>query len=307
MKAFSMAAGTLGLLPLLLSVLAVHAVTDVTAKPEGATYATDDPPCYFPTDFVAVPVRAVREVTADSRVITFGLPEGVSLSLPVSSCILMKATGAGKDGADVIKPYNPISPNTVKGSFDLLIKIYPGGGASQFAGKLEPGDMVPFKQVKPNVKPFRYPFVGVQKITMLAGGTGIAPMIQALYPILETAGETTQVRLIYSNKSPDDIMLKPELDYLASKHADRFQVIYVVGESDDDDRAVANEGWAGETGWIDEEKVGRLAFPPAEGTRVWVCGVDDMYVALAGSRLKPLAAGSALHNLGFTEDMVWRS
>ena len=50
-----------------------------------------------------------------------------------------------------------------------------------------------------------------------------------------------------------------------------------------------NEGWSGEVGWIDAEKVSRLAFPPAEGTAIWVCGVDDMYVALAGSRLKPLS------------------
>ena len=142
---------------------------------------------------------------------------------------------------------------------------------------------------------------------MLAGGTGVAPMIQALHPLLETPGETTKVRLIYGNKSPSEIMLKSELDRLAAAHSDRFEVIYVVGESEDDDRAVENEGWSGEVGWIDAEKVSRLAFPPAEGTAIWVCGVDDMYVALAGSRLKPLAPDSVLAKLGYSEDMVWRS
>ena len=139
------------------------------------------------------------------------------------------------------------------------------------------------------------------------GGTGIAPMLQALRAILETPGDEIKVRLIFSNRTPDDIMLKAELDELKYEHAARFKVSYVVGEDPDDDRAVANDGWEGETGWIDEEKISRLAFPPSPGTRIWVCGVDDMYVSLAGSRLKPLAEGSTLHKLGYTEEMVWRS
>jgi len=219
----------------------------------------------------------------------------------------LRAKGAGPDGKDAIKPYNPISSNRDTGTFDLLIKVYPEGTASKWAGALKPGDMVGFKQVKPNIKPFLYPFPSVERITMLAGGTGIAPMIQALHPLLTTAGETRQVRLLYGNKSPDDIMLKPQLDALAKAHADRFTVTYVVGETEDDDRAVENDGWEGETGWIDAEKVKRLAFPPAAGTVVWVCGVDDMYTSLAGSRLKPLAPDSALAQLGYAAEMVWRS
>ena len=218
----------------------------------------------------------------------------------------MKAVGA-KNGKDAVKPYNPISSNSVKGSFDLLIKSYDDGSASKFASSLTVGDKVAFKQAKFNIKPFRYPFPGVERLTMLAGGTGLAPMLQALYPLLETPGETRKVRLIYGNKSPDDILMKKELDRLASTYSDRFEVFYVVGREDFDESARDSHGWEGEVGWIDEEKIKRLAFPPAAGTIAWVCGVDDMYASLAGSRMEPLAPGSALHNLGYTEEMVWRS
>ena len=287
---------------------AASAATDgeCAAAPEGSKYA-HNPPCYFPTEFLEVPVKAVRQETHNSKVITFALPEGTSLSLPVSSAILMKAVGAGEGGKDVIKPYNPISSNSVLGSFDLLIKGYEGGAASQWAMALQPGDRVAFKQVKGNIKPFLYPFPKVERITMLAGGTGIAPMIQALHAILETTGDTIKVRILYSNKSPADIMLKATLDDLKYEYAARLKVTYIVGEDEDDDRAVANDGWEGETGWIDEEKIRRLAFPPAPGTVVWVCGVDDFYVALAGSRMKPLTEDSVLRKLGYTEEMVWRS
>ena len=46
---------------------------------------------------------------------------------------------------------------------------------------------------------------------------------------------------------------------------------------------------------------------PAEGSVVWVCGMDAFYNDLAGSRMKPLAPGTALHELGYTDAMVWRS
>ena len=291
---------------LLLLTRFASAAEECEAPPADSTYASD-PPSYFPTEFLSVPVRAIRKETHNSFVITFGLPEGVSLNLPISSAILMRAPGAGKNGGDAIKPYNPISSNAQLGSFDLLIKVYEGGTVSRWAGALQPGDRVAFKQVKANVKPFRYPFAGVEQITMLAGGTGIAPMMQALHALLETPHDARKVRLLYGNKSPDDIMLRAELDALAKAHADRLEVTYIVGEDEDDQRAVFNDGWEGETGWIDEDKVRRLAFPPGSGVRVWVCGVDAMYDALAGSRLKPLAEGSVLHRLGYTDEMVWRS
>lgn len=268
--------------------------------PDGSKFASN-PAGFFPTSFHDVPVKSVRQETHNSKIITFGLPEGVSLSLPVSSAIMMNAPKV-KGGKDVARPYNPISSNTQTGSFDLLIKVYEQGHTSKFAGTLKPGDRVSFKQVKGNVKKFRYPF-GKQSITMLAGGTGVAPMYQALQPLLTTPGDTTQIHLIYSNVSPQDIMLKAELDALAAKYSDRFKVTYVVGGSTDE----TVPGWTGETGWIDEDKVKRLGFPPDDGTVVWICGVDAMYDSLAGSRMKPLTAGSALQNLGYNDGMVWRS
>ena len=93
------------------------------------------------------------------------------------------------------------------------------------------------------------------------------------------------------------------LDALAQAH-DRLEVFYVVGDRPD---APAIPGWSGETGWIDQEKIRRLAFPPAPDTAIWICGVDEMYKSLAGSRMKPLTPESALTALGYSDEMVWRS
>ena len=281
------------------------------APAAGLTYASD-PPCYFPVEGLPAEVLEVTKATHNSKVIKFGLPDGVSLNLPVSSCIMLKAPGLD-DGEDMWKPYNPISSNADTGSFELLIKTYDkpikrsiivneGGACSVFAGNLKPGDTVEFKQLGGNVKKWQYPF-GKSKITMIACGTGITPMVQALYPLLTTPGDTTKIRLIYSNATPDDIMLKDKIDRAAAAFPDRLEVTYVVGTTEDAKPA----GWTGEVGWIDEDKIKRLAFPPAADAQVWVCGTEALYKSLAGSRMKDLAEGSALHSLGYTEEMLWRS
>ena len=97
---------------LLLTAIAA-ADDECAAAPADATYAS--PGMHFPTDWLEVPVLAVRAETHDSKVITFRLPAGASLNLPISSAILMKVPGVGDGGKDVIKPYNPISSNKVLG------------------------------------------------------------------------------------------------------------------------------------------------------------------------------------------------
>jgi cytochrome-b5 reductase len=263
--------------------------------PDDAKYASD---CYFPSNyFLEVPVLMIKDETRNSKVITFGLPSGRTLNHPISSAILMNVPKA--DGSFAVRPYNPISSKD--GSFELLIKIYPDGIAGTYVSQLKVGDLVAFRQIKGNIKPFRFPFDGIQKITMIAGGTGIAPMYQALVPILEHS--TQEVRLLYGNKTPDDIMLRTELDALAAKYPSRFEVYYVIGDEEFDSR---HEASGYETGWVDAAKIQRLGFPPADSV-AWLCGVDDMYTSLAGSRMKPLTEDSALYKLGFTDANVWRS
>jgi len=78
--------------------------------------------CFFPTEFHDVPLVAVKEYNHDTKIFTFGLPAGVSLDLPVCSCILVKGTNA--DGEPAIRPYTPTSSNEQKDSFDLMVKVF---------------------------------------------------------------------------------------------------------------------------------------------------------------------------------------
>ena len=210
--------------------------------------------CILPTTFIDLPLVAKREYNHDSTIYTFGLPEGKSLSLPVCACVLLKAPGRGRgpngkddlDGSDAIRPYTPMSDNSMLGQFELCVKRYDGGSVSQWLYGLELGAKVGFKHISFNIKA-PYPFDGKKSITLLCAGTGLAPMYQvcpspiaatistssplgarpgttparsdlpaprlwqALWKLLGTPGDKRQVVLLYGNKSVEDILLKVEL------------------------------------------------------------------------------------------------
>ena len=265
-----------------------------TAPPASAEYASS---CFFPTDWHSVPLVGVKPYNHDSKVFTFGLPEGRSLDLPVCACILLQ--GKDKNGEDAVRPYTPISGNTV-GHFDLLVKVYEQGVVSQYLNNLAVGSLVPFKHIKFNIKA-QYPF-GKKSITMISGGTGITPMYQALELLCMTPGDETKITLLYGNKSPEDILMKDELDALAAKSGGRLKVVHVVGTQQDQPPI---PGWDGELGWVDAAKVEKYGYPPSDDTLVMVCGVPSLYEVFCGPRTEPeLKEGSVLHKLGYTTSMV---
>lgn len=230
---------------------------------------------------------------------TFGLPEDVSLDLPVCACLLLR--GYSAEGEEAVRPYTPISRNDLKGSFDLLVKIYDKGVVTQWLAQRKIGDTIAFKHIKFNIKS-QYPFHGKSKINMICGGTGITPMYQALLQIVHTRGDALQVVLLYGNRSPEDILLREELRELEELGGGRVKVVYVVGSK----RGMPPiEGWDGQRGWVDQDKVKEFCFGPGDDVLTMVCGVPGLYDVMCGSRAEPeIKEGTVLAKLGYTKDMV---
>lgn len=246
-----------------------------------------------------MPLVHMEEVSHDVTLYTFGLPKDTALNLPTCACILLKGPN------DSVRPYTPISETSKLGSFDLLVKRYPNGAVSQYLHELSIGDRVAFKHIKFNIKA-QYPFEGAQNITLLAAGTGITPMYQALLKLMNTPGDSRKVTLLYGSKSKADILLLPELEVMAKAHTDRLKIVHIVGTSPTDsppsewDHVASVQG-----GWIDEAKIKEYAAPPANDTLIFVCGLPGMYDALCGPRTEPeLAEGSVLQRLGYSQKMV---
>ena len=263
--------------------------------PEDPEYCS---PCVLPTDWAEAPLLRKKRYSHDSSTFTFGLPPGQSLNLPVCACVLMR--GFDSKGEEVVRPYTPTSSNAIKGSFDLLVKVYEQGTVSKWLDGLDLGTMVGFKHIPFNIKA-QYPF-GKKTVTMIAGGTGITPMYQALQCIAANPDDAMEVTLLYGNKSPEDILLRKELDALAAKSLGRIKVVHVVGTSPGQPPI---NGWDGELGWVDEAKFVAHAAPPSEDTLVMVCGLPALYDVFCGPRTEDtVKGGTVLHRLGYTAEMV---
>ncbi|KAF5207623.1 Nadh--cytochrome b5 reductase [Thalictrum thalictroides] len=199
----------------------------------------------------------------------FALPTPSSvLGLPIGQHISCR----GKDalGEDVIKPYTPTTLDSDVGYFELVIKMYPQGRMSHFFRELRVGDYMSVKGPKGR---FKYQPGEVKAFGMLAGGSGITPMFQVARAILENPKDKTNVHLIYANVTFEDILLKEELDSLASNYPGRFKVYYVLNQPP--------EEWNGGVGFVSKEMIQEHLPAPASDIRILRCGPPPMNKAMA--------------------------
>jgi cytochrome-b5 reductase len=137
----------------------------------------------------------------------------------------------------------------------------------------------------------------------VAGGAGITPMFQALRSILDNPEDKTRVSLVYANKTESDILMKKELDGLASQHPNQFTTTYVVNDSKSTDKSL-------EKGYVTKEILSKIL--PAklenEDVKVLVCGPPAMLDAIAGAKSgmgwTQGKVGGILKDLGLTEKQV---
>lgn len=254
--------------------------------------------CVFGEDFKAATLVERTQLTHDTIMATFDFgDESKPLGLSTCACILAKFNEEGSPDP-IVRPYTPVSTNRLLGKFQLVIKVYEMGKMSQHIQKLPIGGTLEFKHISKNVK-VQYPF-GKKFLTMLVGGTGITPMVQALHAILGTATDETQVTMVYGNKAQKDILLKELLDKWSADYPTRLKVVHVLSDAADDST------WTGPKGFITKELLAEQCPPASEDHMVMVCGPPPMYTALCGPRDKPEELTGALSEMGFTASQVFK-
>jgi len=182
----------------------------------------------------------------------------------------------------------------------LVIKKYPDSKVGARLHDLKEGDAVEMKG--PNQQWKLDLDHAVTNYAMIAGGTGITPLIQAAKHILDNH-EGAKVTLITFNKTNKDILLRQELGALRRQHRGRFMVKHVI-ESGEKFHILLE-------GSPNEELLGQLLpAPDAEGgVLVMVCGRPPMTAAVAGPKAKDYTQGELggiLKSLGFSSSQVWK-
>jgi len=213
-------------------------------------------------------LRARIEVNHNTRLFRFDLPHADDvLGLPIGQHLSLKAT---IDGKEVYRSYTPVSSDDDLGHFDLLIKVYEKGAMSKYLDSLKEGDHIDVRGPKGL---FVYKPNMVKALGMIAGGTGITPMLQIIRAILKNPEDQTQLRLIFANVTEQDILLRDELDELAAKRSN-FKVYYVLN--------VPPEGWTGGVGFVSQEMIEQQLPKPNAEIKVVMCGPPPMNKAMLG-------------------------
>ncbi|XP_008775986.1 NADH--cytochrome b5 reductase 1-like [Phoenix dactylifera] len=264
-----------GIAVAVVAVAAGAAYLYLTKKPKG---------CLDPENFKDFKLVEKRHLSHNVAKFQFALPTPTSvLGLPIGQHISCR----GKDslGEEVIKPYTPTTLDSDVGYFELVIKMYPQGRMSHHFREMRVGDYLSVKGPKGR---FRYQPGQVRAFGMIAGGSGITPMFQVTRAILENPKDKTEVYLIYANVTYEDILLKEELDGLASNYPTRFKVYYVLNQPPDQ--------WNGGVGFVSKEMIRVHCPAPAPDIQILRCGPPPMNKAMA----------SHLDDLGYPKEMQFQ-
>jgi ferredoxin-NADP reductase len=109
-------------------------------------------------------------------------------------------------------------------------------------------------------------------LLLVAGGSGIAPLM-AMIRHRAARSSNVPVRLLFSSRSLEDVIYKPELDRLAAR-ADGLEVLHTLTRS-------RPSGWTGYARRIDADMLAEVGFPPEQRPLCMVCGPTEMVEAVA--------------------------
>lgn len=233
--------------------------------------------------FQPLPLVDKRLVAPGVYRLVFELPSpDAVLGLPIGQHVAIKATVAG---AAVQRSYTPVSNNADRGLLDLVVRVYPDGllTGGYLAG-LAVGDEVLFRGPKGAM---RYRRGLCSQVGMLAGGTGITPMYQLIRAICEDPRDTTEVSLVYANRTEGDILLRDELEAFARRYPANLRIHYLLDNPP--------EAWTHGTGYVTKELMAeKFPDPSVDGSKVMLCGPPGMVNA----------AKKALVELGYEKPAV---
>jgi len=252
---------------------------------------------------------AREQVTHNVVRLVFGpLPAGADApaDLPVASCLLVKAPIGSDDGKGgnkaVLRPYTPTTPPGTKGTLELVVKTYEKGVMSKHLASLSPGkDSLDFKGPIPKVA---YAANERAHIGMIAGGTGVTPMLQVIEHALRDSSDETRLSLVFANVSESDILLRKRLDALAAAHPARLSVRYLVEKP-----SLGGIFWKGGVGRVTAEELERALPAPGSGGLVYVCGPPPMMAAVSLGKAPDKSQGELggmLKAMGYEAEEVYK-
>ncbi|KAA6411386.1 MAG: NADH-cytochrome b5 reductase 1 [Lasallia pustulata] len=224
-----------------------------------------------PDAFQEFPLKEKTVLSHNVAIYRFALNSPTDiLGLPIGQHMSVAATIGGKE---IVRSYTPITGDEHPGYFELLIKSYPTGNISKHMAQMKIEQTLKVRGPKGAMV---YAPGLVRRFGMIAGGTGITPMLQIIKAIIRGrprngGNDTTEVDLIFANVNSEDILLKEDLDALA-KEDPHFRVYYVLNNPP--------EKWDGGVGFVTPDIIKAKLPAPAQDIKILICGPPPMVGAM---------------------------
>ncbi|KAM4553232.1 NADH-cytochrome b5 reductase 2 [Fundulus diaphanus] len=243
----------------------------------------EDPTIKYP-----LPLISKQEISHDTKKFRFGLPsKSHILGLPVGQHVYLSAK---VNGSLVVRSYTPVSSDEDQGFVDLVVKIYykgthpnypDGGQMSQYLDNMAIGDTIDFrgpnglliykgkgvfsiratKKTEPKVQTFKH-------VGMIAGGTGITPMLQLIRRITSDPADNTKCSLIFANQTEKDILLWNELKDVQKNNPDKVKIWYSLDKPPKD--------WSYSSGYVNHDMINEHIPAAARDVLIVLCGPAPM-------------------------------
>ncbi|XP_059557057.1 cytochrome b5 reductase 4 isoform X3 [Myotis daubentonii] len=198
-------------------------------------------------------------------------------------------------GTEIVKPYTPVSASLLSEFKEpvipnnkyiyFLIKIYPAGLFTPELDHLQIGDFVSVSNPEGNFKISQ--FQELEDLFLLAAGTGFTPMVKILNYALTNISSLRKVKLMFFNKTEDDIIWRSQLEKLAFKDK-RFDVEFVLSKPTSE--------WNGKKGHISLDLLSEFIKRSLDKSKVLICICGPVPFTEQGMRM--------LHDLNFSKDEI---
>ncbi|CAB3407757.1 unnamed protein product [Caenorhabditis bovis] len=243
-------------------------------------------------------VNAINRLNHNTLVYSLRIPNNIHYGIAMGHHVSVKVR---KGNSVLYRPYTPIRAHCGHNDpkrIDLMIKIYPDGVCTPSLEKLKPGDCLEISDPIGNKK-FEDWVKYADELYLIAGGTGITPMVDILDLRKEWRGKNYTCALIF-NKTQDDTPTgeqAQEFGWILSEWAknfdgdEQFQILNILSETP------LKESESYHTGRVSSELIRNVArIPDCTNSRrkAFICGPDGFMIE----------AKRALENLGLTADDI---
>jgi ferredoxin-NADP reductase len=214
-------------------------------------------------------VGAIHEESARVKTFSFELPEWMVHRPGQHYDLRLTAP----DGYQAERSYSIASPPERKGVVDLTIERIDDGEVSPYMHEVvRVGDTLELRG--PIGGYFVWEVALGGPLLLVAGGSGVVPLM-AMIRHRSATGSRVQTRLLYSSRSPDDVIYAGELEQL-TKAADGLEVIHTFTREQP-------QGWSGYRRRIDRAMLSEVSKPLGSDVRAYVCGPTVLVEVVADS------------------------